>query len=174
MPYIATNTIITALRTWLTTWKAQPQDEAPAFGDAVYSYDAPELERALNDLLRFEDPRLVLLVPGQERYMGSFEPDRPTVRTRVQELTAIIAIREYAPKRADAPAEFVAVTALKDAIFASLALEPTVGLAGVCLVPEGGGPLSIRDEDGEAYYRAWAARLTTFAGHQGYAMGTIS
>lgn len=180
MPYIATQTITTALATWLRAWKTDMEDdELDPYFDIVATYDAPNLMEALNDLLSFEQRHIALVIPSTDRYQGEYVPGQPVMRHRVATFTVVLAIRDEDYIAAIEPsstsvAEVDQVVTLKDRLLADLDTAAT-NVPGVELMPTAGAPQEIRDEQTPDHrlYRAWILTLETPAGSREYAGNTF-
>lgn len=160
MSYVRTMSVVDDLAAWLTLWRWPEADEA--FFERVAVYDAPDLVKALNDLLVFGEDKVALLVPLNHRYIGSLLQG-VTTRRKVISVMAIYAVRDY--DVSTVAAQIATVSDLADYIEADLTTA-TWSLSGVRLVPVEGAPEDIRhpDRQSQTMWRAWTARYESWAG----------
>ena len=180
MPYLRTQTITATLAAWLRAWTNG--GDAPTF-DHVATYDAPDLLRALGDLLVVDPQKnqAALVVPSTQRYEGDKTPGRIVSRRKFQTLTVILAIRDVDGMPTTTTddievAEFTAVTALVDQVVDAIADAEAVQplLPGTQFFPESGGPQEIREEEnGPTLWRAFLLRFETPAGLREYRNATV-
>lgn len=174
MGYIATNTIRDALAAWAKSF----QVSGLTWAEWVGAYDSPDLLPAINDLLVLSAARVILVVPGQERYSGSAAPGLPLLRYRYSTFTVMLALRVDGPSAAGVNAEQIAeiaeITTVKDAFIEQLVSAEEL-VPGVSLYPTDGGPQDIRDQadPDRAMWRAWIARFETPAGATEYENATF-
>lgn len=176
--YLATSSVTSALATWMAAQRESDAASDPLF-DHVARYDAPDLVRALDDLLTFDVARVALIVPSGERYTGNITPGVATIRHRLTTITVIMALRDedYTPSTTAAStsiAEVEAVVALKDLIIQRLAATPPAAPADG-LIPDNGDPLEVRDESNpdQRLWRAWISRFIVVCGAVEYSNDTF-
>lgn len=166
MAFIETNTITAALVTAVAAITHDFGDgngAVPLF-ELVVKYDAPDLLDAAADTLKYKD-RVCLVVPGTEDYEDKGDGESNiAVLERISDFSLVITDNDFA----DGQESYFGtggVVAMKDLVVNALKGNG-LGIPGVSMLIERGGPLDQREEGGNRKRKGWIARFYTSAGFE--------
>jgi len=150
MSWRKTKTILDALKTKLESL-VFPEGHALE-GDAIFKnvrlYDIPDLEKALMDLLEFED-RICLVVSGGDFWRND-QRGTSIESHRDGEIILIMSDQDYAPGKSSFFGDGTkpGIINFKEDVISAIAGE-TIGIRGCSLVPLEGVSLRFAKEDGK-------------------------
>lgn len=167
MAFIPTIEIVNALVEKIAALTVPASDPAKPLFASVRAYDAPELFKALADLIETETS-VCLVVPADKRHDGAGAKAFTGNIRRTLGITIMFSDTDYAPgvDEVFGSDDYPGLIQIDDWLTDAL-LGETLEIAGVSLVPVSGGPQILTDENDPSNQRhAWLARWETYAGEQ--------
>lgn len=164
MAYIETLTILQTLKAAVQRIPHPTAAPAPLF-QRVEFYDTEELGKALQELV-ISEQSVCLIIPRGDHYRNTKE-GMSMLSERDTDFEFVLADRAFA--QAGAAAKFggpanVGVIVMKELLVKAIAVDCTLGLAFVALVPTTGAFVSLKDQERGPSREAWVQGMTTPTG----------